>query len=278
MDNGYYTIGEKDGEVTADKGTYNLELNDAQANTTTIEANNGRYADVTISGRTLYKDGKWNTICVPFDITAEQIANNTNFSGATIMELDTETKYSGHKTGFDDGTLYLYFKDATKIKAGVPYIVKWGGNSSFTSPTFTSSEIEGGSPRTVTSDDGYVSFVGNFDPVPLTAGDKTVLYLGTENKLYYAAESSTDRSINAFRGYFQLNNGLTAGTPTDPNAPQVRGFVLNFGEEDGETTGIVDNKRETITNNHWYDMQGRKLDGQPTQKGIYIYKGKKVIK
>ena len=27
----------------------------------------------------------------------------------------------------------------------------------------------------------------------------------------------------------------------------------------------------------WYDLQGRKLPGKPTQKGIYIYKGKKRI-
>ena len=29
--------------------------------------------------------------------------------------------------------------------------------------------------------------------------------------------------------------------------------------------------------NYWYDLQGRKLPGKPTQKGIYIYKGKKRI-
>lgn len=29
--------------------------------------------------------------------------------------------------------------------------------------------------------------------------------------------------------------------------------------------------------NCWYDLQGRKLSGRPTQKGIYIYKGKKQI-
>ena len=274
------TLSNADVTITADKGTNNLELNDAQANTTTIEANNGRYADVTISARTLYKDGSWNTFCVPFDITAEQIANNTNFSGATIMELDTETEYSGHKTGFDGETLYLYFKEATKIKAGRPYIVKWGGNSSFTSPTFTSSEIEGGSPRTVTSDDGYVSFVGNYDPVNIGAsGDNTKLYLGSGNKLYWPSGS---RSINAFRAYFQLND-IEAGEPnsTDPNTPLVRAFVLNFGDDD-ETTGIVGVEHGILNIEHsaatgWYDLSGRKLSGKPTKKGIYIYNGKKRV-
>lgn len=49
------------------------------------------------------------------------------------------------------------------------------------------------------------------------------------------------------------------------------------GDLGGDTTGIMDNKRETITNNDWYTLDGRKLQGKPTQKGVYITNGKKVI-
>ena len=28
----------------------------------------------------------------------------------------------------------------------------------------------------------------------------------------------------------------------------------------------------------WYDLSGRRLDGKPAQRGIYIYKGKKIIR
>lgn len=52
-------------------------------------------------------------------------------------------------------------------------------------------------------------------------------------------------------------------------------FVV--GDLGGDTTGIMDNKRETITNNDWYTLDGRKLQGKPTQKGVYITNGKKVI-
>jgi len=27
----------------------------------------------------------------------------------------------------------------------------------------------------------------------------------------------------------------------------------------------------------WYSLDGRKLDGKPMQKGVYIYKGKKCV-
>lgn len=42
-------------------------------------------------------------------------------------------------------------------------------------------------------------------------------------------------------------------------------------------TGI-DNNRETITNNHCYDLQGRRLDNGYCKPGVYIVNGKKVIK
>ena len=51
------------------------------------------------------------------------------------MELNTDGK-----NGFDatDGTLYLAFKEATAIKAGVPYLVKWdAAGDDFTSPVFS---------------------------------------------------------------------------------------------------------------------------------------------
>ncbi len=45
--------------------------------------------------------------------------------------------------------------------------------------------------------------------------------------------------------------------------------------DDDETTGITNNNRETITNNQFFDLQGRKV-AQPT-RGLYIVNGRKVI-
>ena len=47
---------------------------------------------------------------------------------------------------------------------------------------------------------------------------------------------------------------------------------MNWGDE---TTGIVNVNRETITNNQYYTLDGRRV-AEPT-KGIYIINGKKVI-
>ena len=93
-----------------------VELADNADNTTVIN-NNEVTTTVKISGRTLYKDGDWNTLCLPFSMTAEQIAVSP-LAGATIKELATSSNLS-------NGTLTLNFEDATTIEAGKPYLVKW---------------------------------------------------------------------------------------------------------------------------------------------------------
>ena len=50
----------------------NIELaNVSTDNAALIETYNGEEANVTLTGRTLYKDGYWNTICLPFDVEIE---------------------------------------------------------------------------------------------------------------------------------------------------------------------------------------------------------------
>ena len=75
--------------------------------------------------------------------------------------------------------------------------------------------------------------------------------------------------------YFQLN-GITVG---DPNA-EVREFKLSFGD-DSNTTGIdvVDSGQwiGDSSSDAWYTLDGRKLSGEPTKKGMYIVNGKKVV-
>ena len=79
-----------------------------------------------------------------------------------------------------------------------------------------------------------------------------------------------------------LNNVSTAnGTAIniwqyqDGTLPVHRQWLLLPLNASQLDTGIKDNNRETITNNRYYDLQGRKV-AQPT-KGLYIVNGKKVV-
>jgi len=99
------------------------------------------------------------------------------------------------------------------------------------------------------------------------ADDNTKLYLGSDNTLYYP--TSTAFKVNAFRAYFQLKNGLTAGEPssTGGESNNVRTFNLNFGNE---ATGISNLKDLNASKDLWYSLDGRKLDGVPIAKGLLL--------
>ena len=88
-------------------------------NSSIITNNNEKTWNVTLSGRTIYSDGDWNTLCLPFDMSESQIASSP-LAGYTIKSLDgTQSNLDGN------GKLTLSFNTATTIEAGRPYIVKW---------------------------------------------------------------------------------------------------------------------------------------------------------
>ena len=260
-----------------------LRDNDNNNNSTAISEHDGETIAVALYGRTLYKDGDWNTLTLPFDLGDEEAERGHEFDGtplegATVKAL-ANSESSG--TGYDasTGTLTLYFVDANKIEAGVPYLVKWDKAENYddnptdydiTNPVFLDITVSNEDPenRKVVSNDEKVTFRGNYSPETLTGGDASNLYLGAANQLYWP---SADRTINAFRGYFHVNLS---------GAGQVRSIRLNLGDK---VTGVtlIDNGQLTIDNyagaDSWYDLQGRKLNFKPTQKGVYIYKGKKVV-
>ena len=50
-------------------------------------------------------------------------------------------------------------------------------------------------------------------------------------------------------------------------------MTIVFGEVTG--IGVIDNGQRT--SGDWYDLNGRKLQGRPTKKGVYINNGRKVV-
>ena len=235
-----------------------VTLQDATDNSTAIASVTGALADVTLQGRTLYKDGSWNTLCLPFGMTAEQVS--AQLAPAALKELDQDAIVNGHKTGLDGTTLYLNFKGAESITAGTPYIIKWESGSNITDPVFTAVTVSGGSAGSVESEDGTVTFQGTYDPVPLTKGDKSNLYLGDSNTLYWP--DADNFKVNAFRAYFHLS---------DPSL--ARQVILNFGDF---TTGVSVPSLNTLDSQPIYDLQGRRIDGQ-LNRGLYIRNGRKIL-
>ena len=236
-------------------------------------ATSGETLDVTLVGRTLTKDGYWNTLCLPFSLTAEQIAASP-LAGATIKTMDN----SNTGTSLSDvGALTLKFNTVDAIEAGKPYIVKWettGDN--IVNPTFSNVTISSTTPTPVENYDQKVTFVGQYSPFSIVANDallgdnqghkNEIIMMATQNNLDY---SQTTRQLKCFRCHFYV--------PANDGELSARSIVVDFG--DGETTeiGTINNNRETIANNQWYTLDGRKLTGKPTTKGVYIHNGRKEV-
>ena len=267
-----------DGDIGTEAAPYVItlpvSLSDSGDNTDVLTTyKKDETCDVVLTGRTLYKDGNWNTLCLPFTLTAsevnEHLENPTGLMTLSSSSFDSAT-----------GTLTLNFSNELEngIVAGKPYIVKWTTGDDLVNPVFTGVTI---SDATANVSTDYVDFLGTYSPTLIyeSGTEKHNLYLGTANTLYYPTTEGFQ--VNACRAYFQLKNDLTCGTSSNPvpGSGDVKAFNLNFGEEDATRLNEeLKMKNEEFATAPWYDLNGRKLAGKPTQKGIYIHNGSKVLK
>lgn len=218
--------------------TLTLDENADDTNTK-IEANKGKTLDVALT-RTLVAD-KWNTFCVPFET---EIAG-TALKGATVKAIG---KIVGN---------VINLEDATKIEAGVPYLVKPNGN--IVNPTFKGVTISVTTP-VVKGNDEY-KFVGTYSPKTITEEEfGTIWGVTAEGKL---AKINAKTTMKGLRAYFVF--------------PKNAAAKLNF---DVETTGINSIETEAAVNGKVYNLNGQYVGNSLNglKKGIYVVNGKKVIK
>ena len=275
--------------TTADY-TLTLADNDSQAatkNSELIAAWHGITANVTLNNRTLYHDGGWNTLCLPFALTAEQLANNEcPLHGAIIKTLTAAT--------LSNGTLTLDFSKSNEnaIEAGKPYIVKWNTNSSteHTNPVFSGVTIDATAIHNIVST--AATFTGTYAYTAYTSEQRSILFLGSGSQLFFP--QPTDNStptIGAFRAYFQLADGITADEPNGSGS--IRAFSLHFGDDGSAGVKEIDDLTidDLRFDNGTYTLGGRKIvnrtrealgssknsDNHKLPKGIYIHRGKKIV-
>lgn len=231
-----------------------LALSANADNTSTISSASGQRRRVTLTDRTLYKDGFWNTLCLPFNVT---IADSP-LAGADVRALSSAS-FS------DSDVLTLNFTSegaVTELVAGTPYIIKWASGDDLINPVFEAVTVSDEN-NDFTSSDNKVQFKGTYSSRTLDAEDKNILFMGDTNTLYYPESGTT---IGAQYAYFKLGDGVTT----------VRAFVLNFGE--GEATGInaINGSAVMVRDSGVYNLNGQRV-AKPTQKGLYIVNGNKVV-
>ena len=217
-----------------------FEYNENEANN--IEA--WEISDITLN-RTLVAD-KWNTLCVPFAISEEEI--KANFGEGTLVE----------KFDAVNGNT-VNFADATSIEARVPYLIK--PIVAGTTYTFYGKEVSADAPKTEGNAD--VTFQGIYSPTDITKNG-TVKAAGVteDGKVLFV---NPDSKTKAFRCFFTISYNASI-------TPAMLKISIK-GVETAISSIVMDNSN--ATDNAIYNLQGQRVNGNSLTKGIYIKNGKK---
>ena len=117
--------------------------------------------------------------------------------------------------------------------------------------------------------------------VELEAGDRLAAYCDgmlcgtteqTEDGLFFLSVGQTEDGDGRLSFALERGDDIIATTPVimTYRSDSISGTV-------GEPTLINFTTIDRYADGSWYDIQGRKLQKQPTRKGVYIYNGQKTI-
>lgn len=218
----------------------------------------------------------WNTICLPFDMSEEQIASA--FGDATVQLAD----FTGCAPTYDGDNctaIKVNFTDATTITANKPCLIK-------VSEAVTEFKVDG---VTINADEEsahvdkdktkigsryyYNKMIGTYTPETVIGNSEDDFYqlFLSNNKFYYSKGTA---KMKAFRAYFEFLDELTDKSAGVSNA-KISFFV-------DETTGISDIKSKTkVDSDAVYNINGqyigKNIDSNTLPRGVYIINGKKKI-
>ena len=288
--------GDSNYEIAADGNTWGkLTINDAAALVLNSDADDldkinafaGQNVNVTIdftarNGRGVnWKADTWVTMTLPFNISVAKLSQALGYAIVNVIDPsrteinDTSSKFYGKLTmkgGNGDGTEdYLVANKPFLVKIADDIANVNGGVIDFGSQTI----IAPAAAADLTVDAGHgAKFIGTYATRTVTPADNKAIWfmIGSNNQwLFIGNNGSWD--VLPFEGYIDMTNATSTN--------EIRSMTFFFEEEDGTVTAIESVDAEGTDNaasaaEGWYTINGVKLEAKPTQKGIYIYNGKKI--
>ena len=214
--------------------------------------------------RTLRADG-WNTICLPFDMTEEEV-EATFGEGTKIEEL-------GYMSTSTDGITFHFAAPSYGIvHSGCAYLIKpaKSGNH-YVIPSRKLSNTLTPVPNTVNIDGTIytISLCGTYARKVLGTGEDALdEYFIQNNKIMHVADGQ-QIAMNGFRGYITANEA----------AAKVLSKA-RIMHSDGSTTNLtlVEVGSAADGKQRIYDLQGIEHSSDSQQRGVYIKGGRKYVK
>lgn len=196
--------------------------------------------------RTLQGD-KWNTFCVPFDVSDEMLSEVFG-DGVELRTL-----------GSVNGTV-INFTNATSIEAGKPYLVK--PFDDIVDPMFNGVDIKSAEPTYMgTTEYGMQGTYG----LKVLATDGSELFLGADNE--FLAPEAGKETMKGMRCFFKAPAG------TDPAS--LRANIDGVETAIDATLAGNNDTVDTRVFNLQGQFVGNTLNNLPA--GLYIQNGKKVL-
>ena len=194
--------------------------------------------------------GMFNTLCLPFAVS--------DFTG-TPLENATVWQYNGAvvKGEGNNKEIFLDFQEVTSTEAGVPYLVE--PSNDITAPMdFPQATITVAEGSNV--DNNNIMFCGILEPKELQAGNKSILFLVSNNNLAWANETAY---MNGMRAYFKVNEPslLTARTRAYiRREPTVATDMENITTPETEIKKVIYNgSLYIIRGEEVYTIQGTRI-------------------
>ena len=178
---------------------WSITLDQEANNDGILTSFNDILVDATIK-RQFEADGGWYTLVLPFDASAEQLAEA--FGAGTEIAVLQNSRWKN-----DEHTdIYLNFAKQATVGAGVPCLIK-PTVSTGTEVLFRDVVIDKTANNIETD---VVNMVGLYKPTSVELSDNNY-YLGAENLLY---EYNSDYALtNGFRAYFHFNFDSNSQAP-----------------------------------------------------------------
>ena len=216
----------------------------------------GATAQRVTLNRHFVADGGWHTLCLPFNLTAQDIKEM--MGGAEVAEFYAVTMEA-------DGALTLGFRPVTHTLAGHPYLVRMAREVEqcvFENKLIASAQPV---PVTLTTADGseYI-FQGIYAPTRLQGTDYR--FLRSDGASF--AVPNGEGKVEATRAYFVFSLPIESA--------QCVFLPATSGIDAPDAVGAT-SLRQGARSNIAYDLMGRRLPATKQQKGIVVVNGKKRL-
>lgn len=158
-----------------------------------------------------------------------------------------------------NGTISVVPIDGNVVPANTGVVLRGTGGNTYT--------LTGTNAEAATITDNALVAVTEATHVNQMEGDYTNFMMSGGKFIKIEASTDSEVKMPANRAYLQiLTSALQSGSRT---------ITLSWDDTMGVSTTLMNN--EELIKNNAYDLQGCRINSQPTKKGLYIVNGRKVV-